>query len=150
MKIYLAARLSLWPTMNQAATFLERHGHVITSRWHRRGPKETGLPYGRAGNPILAYYAAEDLADIDAAEAVVLFTQAGQHFAGGRHVEAGYALGKGKRLFVFGPRENIFYHLPSVGQAMDWEELVNLLRLEPGRLEDSPAGVGITSCRSFL
>ncbi len=127
MKIYLAARLSLWPLMNQASAFLERHGHVITSRWHRRGMTEPSVPQADGPNPHLAQFAAEDLEDIDQADAVVLFTQAGKHFAGGRHVEAGYALGLGKRLIVFGPRENVFYHLPQVAQAAGWEELRKIL-----------------------
>src|SRR5260221_13260147 len=100
--------------MNKTAVFLERHGHVVTSREQRRGPEEKSASAFAGRNPLLARYAAEDLADIDQADAVVLFTQAGRHFAGGRHVEAGYALGKGKRLVVVGPRENVFYHLPEV------------------------------------
>jgi nucleoside 2-deoxyribosyltransferase len=120
MRLYLAARLSLAPVMNEATAFFERYGHVVTSRWHRRGTTE---PQGAGRSSLLAQFAAEDLADIDSADAVVLFTEAGKHFAGGRHVEAGYALGRGKRLIIFGPRENIFYHLPAVVQVIDWEGL---------------------------
>ena len=127
MKIYLAARLSLWPQMNQAAAFLERHGHAVTSRWQRRHALEPPVPRTEGSNPLLARFAAEDLEDVDHADAVVLFTESGKHFAGGRHVEAGYALGRGKRLIVFGPRENVFYHLPQVEQAANWDELVRIL-----------------------
>src|SRR5262249_40345922 len=96
------------------------HGHVVTSRWHRRGATE---PQGAGRGALLAQSAAEDLEDIDSADALVLFTQAGKHFAGGRHVEAGDALGRGKRVIIFGPRENVFYHLLAVVHVTDWEGL---------------------------
>jgi nucleoside 2-deoxyribosyltransferase len=42
---------------------------------------------------------------------------------GGRHVEFGYALAKGKRVVVIGERENVFHHHPSVklhASVDDW------------------------------
>jgi hypothetical protein len=36
--------------------------------------------------------------------------------------EFGYAMGRGKKLFVCGPRENIFHYLPNVTVCADFEE----------------------------
>ncbi len=43
---------------------------------------------------------------------------------GGRHVEAGYALAKGKYLVLVGPRENVFYSLPHWHVLPDVDALI--------------------------
>jgi nucleoside 2-deoxyribosyltransferase len=57
-----------------------------------------------------------DLGDVDRADAVVLYTEPyGMAVpGGGRHVEFGYGLGRGKRVVVVGPLENIFHWHPEV------------------------------------
>jgi len=55
-------------------------------------------------------YAAQDLEELDQAQVLVLFSGFGGQ--GGRHVEYGYALAKGKRLVLVGPRDNVFSCLP--------------------------------------
>jgi len=127
MRIYLAARLGRWPEMNVRAHELARVGHEITSRWHATGFKPPHPPDRSQRSGDLAAVAQQDLDDIARAEAVVLFTEYGRHFAGGRHVEAGFALALGKRLYVAGPRENVFYHLPQVVQTTSWPMLIRLL-----------------------
>jgi hypothetical protein len=127
MRIYLAARFGRWPEMTYRARDLQAHGHVVTSRWHQgiakpAHPRDRSLLSGD-----LCRVAQEDLGDIGRADAVILFTEYGKHFAGGRHVEAGFALALNKRLFVVGPRENVFYHLPQVVQTNTWQELLKHL-----------------------
>lgn len=59
-----------------------------------------------------------DLAEIDRAEALIVVTHSycsewgftlAQTSSGGRHVETGYALARGKTVFVVGEPENIFH-----------------------------------------
>lgn len=99
--------------MREVAEFLERHGHKVTSAWIDQDipDSDTPTPYHAAR------LACSDLDEIDAADTVIVFTEAPDSgFArGGRHVETGYALCAGKRLVRVGPWENIFHHLCSIG-----------------------------------
>jgi nucleoside 2-deoxyribosyltransferase len=127
MRFYLAARFGRWPEMAYRSRELQTLGHAVTSRWHQ-GVAKPAHPRDRSAlSHDLCRVASEDLHDIDQADAVILFTEYGKHFAGGRHVEAGYALALGKRLFIVGPRENVFYHLPQVVQASTWQLLLKQL-----------------------
>lgn len=72
----------------------------------------------------------ENYADIDRADAIILFTQATDldvvpksWARGGMYVEFGYARGTGKVLYVVGPRTNIFTHHSSVMQFDTVEDL---------------------------
>jgi nucleoside 2-deoxyribosyltransferase len=104
MKLYLAAMFSRQEEMQEIGEHLKSKGFEIMSRWVYGGEATAGSPENCA---IL------DLEDVDAADAIVCFThQKGRITSGGgRHVEFGYALANGKRCFVIGPEENIFYHL---------------------------------------
>lgn len=52
-----------------------------------------------------------DLDDVNRADALVLYTEPyGTPVpGGGRHVEFGYAFGRGKHMVIVGPHENIFH-----------------------------------------
>jgi hypothetical protein len=120
VKLYIAARYDRIGEMADVATRLEDAGHVVTSRWIRG--------FGKPDADTALY----DLTDVVVAEALVLFTEDPSvtvPFAarGGRHVEFGYALRAGKRLFIVGPRENIFHELPDVIACDDVEELLRVL-----------------------
>jgi nucleoside 2-deoxyribosyltransferase len=138
MRIYLAARLGRWPEMAYRARELEALGHEITSRWHHGHSKPRHPADRGALSWDLARVAREDLDDVIRADGVVLFTEYGKHFAGGRHVEAGYALALNKLLFIVGPRENVFYHLPEVVHASTWQELTRLLEIKHDRPGQAP------------
>jgi hypothetical protein len=112
MRIYLAAAYARQAEMQGVRDALTELGHEITSRWIDR----TTEPPGGMGavelftDPAAGIgHAREDLADIDAAEAVISFTGSGTR--GGRHTDFGYALGKGKYLVLAGTREHIFHSL---------------------------------------
>lgn len=79
---------------------------VVTSRWI--DGKHDGIP--------AQICAIDDLEDIDAADALVLVNPRHLHGSGrgGRHVELGYALARGKRVLLVGDRENVFHSHPSV------------------------------------
>lgn len=117
MNLYLAARYDRLPEMAQIAEKLADAGHGVTSRWIRG--------FGKPDADTALY----DLTDVVVADALVLFTEdpsANVPFAarGGRHVEFGYALRAGKRLFLVGPRENIFHELPDVTAFDDVDEML--------------------------
>ena len=112
--VYLAARYQERDRIEELAGKLRQDGIEVASHWHW-GPEYTDL----------AEAAQRDRADIERADALVLFTQepeAGDWPTGGRHVEFGMALALGKKTIVAGPAENIFCLLPR-----------SYLAREPGR-----------------
>jgi nucleoside 2-deoxyribosyltransferase len=116
MKVYLASNYSTWPDMQVKAAQLKYLGHEVTSEWI------TGAHNG----DDRAEYAAIDLRDIDEAEAVIFFSESpeGSRTRGGKHVEFGYALARGKQIFLVGPPVNVFHHLPQVVQRLKFEDLL--------------------------
>lgn len=112
MKIYLAARFSRKEELKGYAEQLRQRGHTVISSWldtdwtDRPGESSVAPPEYRKE------WASRDLNDIDSVDMVISFTEqpgianAGR---GGRHVEFGYALAKGKRLLIVGPAENLFH-----------------------------------------
>lgn len=124
MKVYLAAPYKARDYMLiHVARHLEFKGHVVVSSWIREDHLVHSGTINAAPSQTEEYCAshiARDFADIDSADVVVLFT--GQFISeslysvnlldtvsGGRHVEVGYALAKGKRVIVVGNPENIFH-----------------------------------------
>ena len=122
MKVYLAAPYAIRDTVVRAGGLLTSRGHVITSRWIQAthdilpGVLDAALDHT---DDYTVKQVAGDLADIDAADALIVFTSAWamamgglrreQATSGGRHIETGYALAKGKRVIVVGVPENIFH-----------------------------------------
>lgn len=115
MKVYLAARYSRRDQMRRVAAVLQTAGHQVTSRWLESEWVNRPNESSAAPPEYRATYAVIDLEDVDAADVVLNFTEApGDGSRGGRHVEFGYALAKGKRLIVVGYRENLFHEHPRV------------------------------------
>ncbi len=90
----------------------------FTSRWHNSGLKNTmdaGVYLLGSIDQDARRIAQQDLEDIDAADVFLAMTVPDKSdpagWRGGRHVEYGYALGKSKRIVLYGPREATFYHL---------------------------------------
>ncbi len=112
MKVYLAAHYDRFPLMRSWRYRLGLAGIGVTSRWIDGGHELGDFPT----DDQRARLAREDLEDLDAADVVVLFNPAEDHWAGrgGRHVELGYAIGKGKPIVLVGERENVFHWLPAV------------------------------------
>ena len=115
MKVYLAARFSRRDELEQEARpVFEAAGWTVISRWHR---EQTSAPIdGAMANHSAAdnaEYAQRDLEDVQACDALVLFTEAPESAwpRGARHVEYGYALALGKSVYLIGPRENVFHWL---------------------------------------
>jgi nucleoside 2-deoxyribosyltransferase len=122
MKIYLASNYTSHPYMREVAASLTDLGHEITSEWIQG----THSSHDHAG------YAAIDLRDIDAADALIFFSQdfEGSRTRGGKHVEFGYALAKNKLVCVVGERKNVFHWMPSVVIFNDFSACVEGFRME--------------------
>jgi hypothetical protein len=115
MKLYLAARYE----RREEIAKIRVEGHEIVSRWLT----------GSHDSMDSADAAAEDLADVASADALVLFADPPGIFSrGGRHVEFGYALALGKEIWVVGGPENVFQHLPQVRRLPDAESLGRIPR----------------------
>lgn len=136
MKIYLAARYSRHPEMQGARDVLAALGHEVTSRWIDCHTDVSG-DFASSFTPeqlniapdLCAPLGRHDIEDVDAAQTVISFTD-GTGGKGGRHVEFGYALARGKRMILVGPREHIFHTLPEVEHFPDWSRLVMALTTE--------------------
>lgn len=106
-KFYVAAPFSEQFTAACAAEAVTAHiGWECTARWVYGG--ETGLKR----NAI----AMIDLADVDKADALIVLSKPHGTLVtgGGRWVEFGYALARGKECYVIGHYENVFCHHPLV------------------------------------
>ena len=131
MKVYLAAQYSWRERIKAYAKELEAVGVTVTSSWLReRSKPDVDIP--GLQQRFLRQHAESDIADIKAADALILFTVAPSHRTkrGGRHVEFGMALAWGKRVVIVGPRENIFCFLPQIRQFETFRELKEFLAKE--------------------
>jgi hypothetical protein len=119
MKIYIAAHYDRRFEMLGVAADLVRAGHEVTSRWIEGG----------RGEPPELLASVENFGDLARADCLVAFTEspcggAASAASGGRQVEFGVALATGKRLFIVGPRETVFHHLPWVEVYPSTGELI--------------------------
>jgi len=127
-KVYLAAPFARQAEMRKIREQLHGLDCYVTSRWldERESPLKP---------PEQAAY--HDLADIAACDTFIQFTNppANKHYPdglymseynprGGMHVEFGYALARGKEIWVVGYRENIFHHLLNVRFFKSWAQVM--------------------------
>lgn len=124
--VYLAARYSRYPEMQQVRSLLDALGYTVTSRWINGGHELTKEGSTEAHEAERIRYAQEDMADLLAADIVISFTEEPRttKTRGGRHVEFGVALATGKRAIVIGHRENVFHTLPEVDFFATLEECI--------------------------
>lgn len=124
MRVYLAARYSRKDELLGYATELAELGIEVTSRWiqglHEIPPEGIEVD----SHEHYQWCAEDDLADLDAADVLVAFTEPEGLIAGrgrgGRHVELGYAIAKGKPVLICGHRENVFCHLSEIEFTSNW------------------------------
>jgi hypothetical protein len=131
MKIYLTAACERAEELRGIRDVLTALGHEVTSRWidWRGGPAQIDaeqLNHDAANYLAFTQYARADLADIDAADALIVFTGGGDGGDGGYHTAFGYALGKGKLAIMAGPREHVLHTLAAEWYP-DWARLVMAL-----------------------
>lgn len=122
-KVYVSSH-DLWAAKYMAQR-LTQAGHTVVSTWHEREDKMTKEG---AGGLIAVYNDPE----IRSADALVLIACQGM-VPGGKHVEAGIALGAGKRVYVLGDRENKLYYHPKADAVANVKMLLASLNgLTPG------------------
>lgn len=99
--IYLSARWLRREQVRDLRTTILQLGHAVRSRW-LDCPIDTPP----------ATCAAMDMADIDACDLLIAFTEPPDVYStGGRHVEFGLALAARKPIWIVGPEENVFHYL---------------------------------------
>lgn len=107
-KVYMASLFSRREELEALAPLLEKAGHKNNARW----------VYGGEDGLSLEDISKLDLDDVDECDIVLSFThpRGTKTPGGGRHVEFGYGLARGKRMVLIGPRENVFHNDPRVEQ----------------------------------
>lgn len=124
MRVYLSARFERQNEMRLYAEQLRAEGIEVLSAWHDiDSPSSDG--FSGIAPERLAWLAMLDLQQLAESNTLVSFSdrQSGSPDPrGGKHVEAGVALGLGKRLLLVGDAENCFHHLPDVERFPAWPE----------------------------
>lgn len=122
MKIYIAGRYSLLNELAKEGKKFSDAGFTLTSSWLNNA--EDGMSFKDI--------AVVDLQDVDDADTLVVYTENYGTLVsgGGRHVETGYALGKGKKVIVVGPLENVFHWHPDVVSFPRTEYAIRYLQRE--------------------
>lgn len=127
--IYLAAPYSAMLRMREWEAILRANGHVSTAKWV--SGNEEGMSLNDA--------AQMDLDDVDTADVVIsMALPKGTMFSsGGRHVEFGYGLARGKMMIVVNSgAENIFHELDRVVKVPSIEAAMEFLRTPAARAFD--------------
>ena len=119
MRVYLAARFEQKEELKALVPLLAEHNLRVQARWL----DEKVSPTSQLSDLTPAYCAEQaevDLEDIRACDIFVFFGDAvAKTTRGGKHFEAGYASGLGKRIVVVGPPENIFHYLDGIVHYSD-------------------------------
>jgi len=124
--VYLAARYSRRAELTGYAEELRSRGITVRADWLKGEHDSLDGMVTDAGQ---AAWATIDRSDIDACGMFVAFTEEPRsgHSRGGRHVELGMALARGKAVTVIGPRENVFCWLPEIGWFPSWSAFLEIL-----------------------
>lgn len=157
MRIYLAARYSRREELCGYREQLRAAGHTVQAVWldGEHQISDTGKPIGEHGEALVEgtlrpgerlsqedmsaraaalrqKFAQDDFRDVTMCELLIAFTEPPRsgNSRGGRHVELGIALGHMKRVWIVGPRENIFCWLDDVRQFDNWQECLAALTRE--------------------
>lgn len=106
MKIYLAAASYRQKEVRNNHRKLERRGFEVVSSWVFMRTLGAVEKFPRE--------AKRDLSQIDECDYLILHTEDAKkkkYTTGGRFVEFGYAVAKGKKILIVGPRENVFCYM---------------------------------------
>jgi hypothetical protein len=116
---------------------LTGHGFTVVSRWL----EAVHLDRPKAGS-ARRQAAVECIDDVKRCDALVLLTGDGPG-KGGRHVEAGAALGLGRRVFLVGSQENTLSDHPLVMVVPNETELVRVLEEHAEHLSRELVGLRV-------
>jgi nucleoside 2-deoxyribosyltransferase len=128
MKIYLAASYYAKERMQGYAALLWEIGCAVTSRWITSEIEDPMTHNAILANwPLANRAAAMNLADIDSADIVMVFTDEPSS-SGGYLFETGYAFGKCKPIWVIGPMLNVFFSALEMRQFSDFASAFSTLQ----------------------
>jgi hypothetical protein len=149
MRIYLASRYSRREELCGYREQVRALGHDVQAEWlnGEHQISNEGVPIGNSGEALVEgtlrsgerlseheqseraarlrqKFAHDDFRDVSMCQLLIAFTEQPRSSPnrGGRHVELGIALGMMKRVWIVGPRENIFCWLEDVRQFDTWQE----------------------------
>ena len=112
MKIYIAAHAS--NLAEGVGKQLRAEGLEVVSTWHKQ-PLTPGELLSAEQKKTIAN---KDLSEVRESDAVLLIA-GDDKYSGGKFIEAGYALGLGKRVFVLGRRENVMVYADGCEDAAE-------------------------------
>lgn len=126
VKFYLAARYGRKDEIVGYAELLLIRGYGITSTWIRQVEDE--MLY-EEGPDVAGRFAEKDYSEIDEADVLVYFSEEENNpwGRGGRHVEFGYAIGRGKLVYVVGPLENLFHYHPGILAFANFDQFLDFM-----------------------
>jgi nucleoside 2-deoxyribosyltransferase len=123
MTVYIAAPFMRRAEARAARSVLAEHGIESTARWIDTHLEE-GIPDDVARNEAL-----EDLLDVHRAEGFVLLHDGDLAKEGqGKHIEFGFALAKGKLVWLVGEPTSIFHYHPNVTCVPTIEDAIWAMR----------------------
>ena len=125
MLVYLAAAYPRRDELKSAASLLREAGFTVTSRWLKED-LPLNVKLGDCSPKICETFAIVDLEDIEKANTLLFFSENPNVGVprGSRHVEFGFALGRGKRVCVLGGHENVFQYLPQIVHYSDLDSFI--------------------------
>ena len=108
MRLYVAAHFQDMGDAENVASLLESAGHTVVSDWHRKDENESELSISDK-----IEIAIKDEAQVSESEGLVLL-ETPHLVTGGKFVEAGICIGRGKPVFLLGKPENVMMYHPNV------------------------------------
>ena len=130
ISIYIASRSSSRLVMRHYRRLLQSYGHQVNTRWLDRTEEDDRLD-------APAIYAHEDLEDILRSDLFILDNNDNTPeitVRGGRYVELGFVLGyiwiadsSIKRIWLVGPRTNVFTYLQQIQWFDSWDGIIAAL-----------------------
>lgn len=150
MRLYLAGAYVARDVIREHVVPQIPARHPIHTSWihadHAITPETVGAALGQ-DDAYIASHTAEDFQEVDNADAVLLLTESwmrtrlpgmgyvdkGLFTTGGRHVETGYALARGKLVLTVGTPENVFHRsntiiVPTLAEAVVYLDIVEALK----------------------
>lgn len=123
MNFYFAAPFEYKDPLIKLTAFihtLARPTCTVTSTWLFIPSEAEALTGMQAAN-----FAMKDLDDLDRADVCILFNPEGYPQSPGRNIEFGYALAKGKALWIVGRPKGVFQYLPHIKYFKNIEDLMH-------------------------
>jgi nucleoside 2-deoxyribosyltransferase len=132
LKVYVAAR---WDDRDDALLikdFILKAGLICTSTWLTPHDDQSMDSLKQSAIEKPRQRAIKDFEDIDACDVYLVYSPKKSHRngTGGKHVEMGYAMAKGKPCVLVGERENIFHYHPTVRVVDGVANFLKLMEIE--------------------